>query len=790
MTGSNKSYRRILELVSEYGNIDYDELIADEDRDVLLQLSSLRHSLLSWYPFPKEAEALEINAGCGALSALLLDRFDRVDLFEEHDAAREILKKRFPDMTGRVLETLEEVDRKYDFVFALDLPAFYQGKLAQVLEDAHDLLKEGGILCVGFRNRNASKYSCGSVDDIVREPFKTDSLLSLSEFNNAAGSMFENIEVYCPFPDALYTQAVYRSGCMPTSSFADRVRAFDPYNSPLIKDENEEFYYAIKDGTLLEKSDFYLVFLSKRPLSCPIERVILSPDRGEHSFMTIFEKDRVYKKAINAKGSSYLEESVRNADKLRERGIDVVPQSFEDKKLIMPYVHQKASLDEIADAAAAGDDTRILRVFDQIYKDVCRSSETAGEPDPEVWGTEDDSSPVLKEAMIDMIPYNAFLTENGLCYYDQEFVWENTPANYVMFRAVRYTSIHLGPLFDPWRDLLLARYGISETLYEIYLKKENAFVDRNRRRDLYHQFYDWTYISPERIKNNRQMLMHSDEDEELQKIHAIQLTLLKKFDAFCKENDLKYFALHGTLLGTIRHQGFIPWDDDIDLGMTREDYDKLVELYVNRPGIPYLQSMGREGRIFHGGYAKYRDENSVAVEERNRYIYGHKGVSIDIMPLDRCPEDPAERKKLQKKITEIQRCIYARCYSKPAGLFDDLPANKMLKYYLFGSHIPLRFQYPVLNHLFRSVKDSSLRTILACYYGEVENRNLFREKDLNDLVLMPFEDTMIPVPRNYHQWLLQRYGENYLYPPKIKNRKHSNLFIKLDDSYKLKKGDE
>ena len=108
MTGSNKSYRRILELVSEYGNIDYDELIADEDRDVLLQLSSLRHSLLSWYPFPKDAEALEINAGCGALSALLLDRFDRVDLFEEHDAARKILKQRFPDMTGRVLET----DRK------------------------------------------------------------------------------------------------------------------------------------------------------------------------------------------------------------------------------------------------------------------------------------------------------------------------------------------------------------------------------------------------------------------------------------------------------------------------------------------------------------------------------------------------------------------------------------------------------------------------------------------------------------------------------------------------------
>ena len=790
MTGSNTQYdySKILSLVTENGDVNYDPLIADADRNTLFALSSLRQSLLSWFPFKDGASVLEIGSGYGALSRFVLDRFAKTDFYEEDETKIAVFKERFRNRSFRLLDSLEETGEQYDYVLAIDHKDLYQEDLKDTVRKYKSLLKNDGVLCAGFRNRNGLKYSCGAVDDLVEEPFASDGLFTLPEFIAAAKDLFPEMQVYCPFPDFYYTQAVYRSDCMPESSFADRVRAFDPYDSPLIKDENEEFRKAIKDGTLLEKCDFYLVFLSSRPVSCPIERVILSPDRGERSFMTVFEKERVFKKAINAEGSSYLEESAENAGKLRERGIGVVPQSFEDKKLIMPYVHQKASLDEIAEAAAKGDEGRVLQIFDWIYEDVCRSSETVGELDSEVWETEENTGPVLKEAYIDMIPYNAFLADDGLCYYDQEFVWENTPANYVMFRAVRYTSIHLGGLFDPWRDRLYERYGINEAVREVYLKKENAFVDGNRRRDLYHRFYDWSYISPNRIAENRHRLQYPEENEELRQIHLIQLRLLKRFDEFCSENDLKYFALHGTLLGAVRHHGFIPWDDDVDLGMPREDFDRLVELYPNEANSPYLQSMGKEGRIFYGGYAKLRDEDSVAIEKQNRYFHGHIGVSIDIFPLDFCDEDPVKRKKLQKKITEAQRYIYARCYPRPGGVMDDVTGYKLMKYYLLGRPMPLRFQFPLLNHLFHSVKKSAFRTILACYYGNGENKNLFPDKDLDDLIPMPFEDTHIPVPRMYHQWLRQRYGENYMYPPKKRTRKHPNQFIKLDKSLNYKKG--
>ncbi|MBR3151068.1 MAG: LicD family protein [Erysipelotrichaceae bacterium] len=786
MTGSNRKsrYSEIGSLVAGNGNINYDPLIADCSRNTLLQLSSLRHGLLNWYPFPADAEALEIGAGCGTLSGLLADRLARADMLEEDPVQREILSQRFPERNGEILKERGEVKRQYDFIFAVDLPAFYTKGFRDILEDYRSCLKEDGVFCIGFRNRSGLKYSCGALDDLVREPFATEGLPTLGDFRRQAEPLFKEIQIYCPFPDAYYPQAVYRSDCLPVSSFADRVRAFDPYDSPLVLDENEEYQNAIREGTLLEKSDFYLVFMSDRQLRCPVERVILSSDRGERSFMTIFEKDRVLKKAIRPQGDAYLEESAVNADKLRKRGIDVVPQSFEDKTLVMPYIRYRASLDVIAEAAVSGNGGQILKIFDSIYKDVCRSSE-AGEADPEVWETGETAGPVLKEAFIDMIPYNAFWTDNGPCYYDQEFVWKNTPANFVMFRAIRYTSIHLGALFDPWKDTLFKRYGISGTLRKIYRKKENAFVDENRRRDLYHRFYDWTYISPDRIRENRAHLLHPEEDRELQAIHAIQLELLKCFDEFCRTHGLKYFALHGTLLGAVRHHGFIPWDDDVDLGMPREDYDRLVELYPNEKGYPYLQSMGKEGRIFYGGYAKFRDEDSVAIENHNRYFHGHKGVAIDILPLDYCDEDPEKRKKLQKKITEVQRCIYARCYPRPGGVMDDVSGYRLMKYYLLGRPMPLRFQFPLLNRLFRSVRESAFRTILACYYGDAENKNLFRDKDLDDLTRIPFEDTDIPVPRNYHQWLVQRYGENYMYPPKKKTRKHLNLFIQFDKKDKL-----
>lgn len=777
MTGPDRRYDHqvIRDLVHRHGDIDYDALIAEEEAGVHFALSSLRHALLCWRPFRKEASALEIGSGYGALSGLFLKTFREVTLLEEDPQKAAVLQERFPQ--AEMLGSLSEVQGRYDYIFLIDHDGLYEDA-GRLLKFCREHLKEKGTLVTGFRSRNGLKYSCGALDERVREPFAAEKLLTLTQFHEAA-KIFTNEQIYCPFPDFAFTQAVYRSDSPPQTSFADRVRVYDPFHSPLIRNENEEYERAIAEGTLLRQSDFYLVFLSDDPERCPIERVILSPDRGERSFLTVFEKDRVYKKALHPSGLTFLQKTEENAWALQKRGIAVVPQELSEGILRMPRITSPGTLEVIGKALSEGKEEIIFAVFDRFFQDIRRSSEPAAEADPERWPPREDYGLLLQEAFIDMIPYNAFLQGGTNLYYDQEFAWKDCPAGFVMYRAIRYTHLHFGRSFDGAASRLWARYELSEGLRKVYQEVDDRFVAENRRFDLYRRFNDWAYIGKERIEENRRRLQ--ERDPLLEKVHAVQLQLLKYFDAFCRENGLRYLAIHGTLLGAVRHHGFIPWDDDLDLAMPREDFDRLLQIYPKGKGVPFLQYVGRDGKIFYGGYAKLRDEHSLGIERHNLPLTVHRGIAIDILPLDYCPETEEGFQALQKHIRTVQRCIYARSYDHTAAVLSDLKQTALIKYYFFGRLLPYRLLFYWLDRLFHSVKHSSRRSLLCCYYGEGENRNVYDDRDLQETEELPFEDMQIIVPKNYHEWLKARFGGNYLALPRVRQRKHTDLVFKVDD---------
>ncbi|MBQ6475230.1 MAG: LicD family protein [Clostridia bacterium] len=787
--------QEVRDLILQYGACDYDPHISNADYEAFYHLSSLRHSLLSWYPFRKDANVLEVSGGYGAMTGLYLERFPGVTVLEQDAEKANMLRRRFSGTRLEVIEaSLEtyETQERYDYLFLIDTDELYTQPLEQVVRRAKELLKEDGRLFLGIRNRNAFKYECGALDEYVTEPFQVQRLPGKREAEQAAQGIFSQIMVYLPLPDFSYAQMIVTQEDLPAEGIQDRVFSFDPFESPLFRNEDEALGQAVTSGTIGDRANFYLFEMSETELPCRVTRAVLSQDRGERAWATVMRSDgTVEKKALRREGIRTLRASYEYLEEIRSRGLETVPQRWEEDRIVMPRVEEPGLLETIRVYAERHEKEEVLTLFDRMWENILGSSEEADPAEQtEEWNvTAEEAGPYLQKGWIDLIPYNAFYANGRIRYYDQEFCVRNCPAKYILYRAIHYTWLHLPGLEQviPQQELFL-RFGISEKAQRVYQAREDRFVSENRNWARYGQIYSWAQSAKDRARDNLDRITEQRRLDLMKEVHTVQLGLLKEFDRFCAENGLVYTALHGTLLGAVRHGGFIPWDEDLDVGMPREDFEKLLSLYRNREGRPYLQTMRNDAAIFYGGYAKLRDEYSTGIEAYNLHRRAHKGIWIDILPLDLCEEDPVKRQRHQDRITRIQRCIIAKLYPRDVPLLWGTRLRQIVALYSpLNKMIPLGVYYRLLDREFRKVRKSGHRTIFACYYGGMKNRNLFAQKELEKLVRLPFEDMRIPAPEAYEAWLRSRYGPRYMEPVRGNDR-HADIVFDTEKPYWKEEG--
>ena len=146
-----------------------------------------------------------------------------------------------------------------------------------------------------------------------------------------------------------------------------------------------------------------------------------------------------------------------------------------------------------------------------------------------------------------------------------------------------------------------------------------------------------------------------DEDE----LKSIELDILKDVANFCDENGLRYYLCGGTLLGAIRHKGFIPWDDDIDIIMPRPDYIKFAELY-NKRDSPYRTDSLLTDKNWTSAFAEVQDTRTIKIYS-DFSLPQERGVSIDLFPIDGAPENEAERKRFWKINNIMTRIATLSC---------------------------------------------------------------------------------------------------------------------------------
>lgn len=265
--------------------------------------------------------------------------------------------------------------------------------------------------------------------------------------------------------------------------------------------------------------------------------------------------------------------------------------------------------------------------------------------------------------------------------------------------------------------------------------------------------------------------------EIIRSIQLAGLEMFHKFDAICIKYKIQYFAHYGTLLGAIRHQGYIPWDDDLDIGMLREDYNKLllvpanewegVRLELISPEMPDI----KHDKFFPRVYLKDSQIQSyIDVENWINPLTGEAwftSLMIDIFIFDSVPNDNKVYNKAVKKIHRFlpwYKPLKLKCnINRVHGIKKAKNIVKLLYGTCFRTFVdqPWAQLYKKYLKVIESIKPGSR----IAYYISDYDKLCFEKDEMFPLIKTKFEDFEIPIPKNYQDFLTAAYGDYMQYPP-------------------------
>lgn len=267
--------------------------------------------------------------------------------------------------------------------------------------------------------------------------------------------------------------------------------------------------------------------------------------------------------------------------------------------------------------------------------------------------------------------------------------------------------------------------------------------------------------------------------KEAKELWAVQLDLLNELDRVCKKYDIKYTLDFGTLLGAVRHKGFIPWDDDVDISMLREDYNKLMGIGLKEFKYPYyLQDICTEIDSDEC-VSKLRRSDTVCllannVRYRTRY---NQGIFIDIFVFDDLASN-TEHEIAEVRRTSRQMYHYAHILAHRPGLYDGIRLPATLLRYLF-----LKFRFGS-SHKLQIKRDQYAKQFASSGYvsNVLSQATRVRPKSWYDKIIRAqFETLLLPIPANYDELLHDCYGD-YMIPVQGGSA-HNLLYFNTDKSY-------
>lgn len=266
-------------------------------------------------------------------------------------------------------------------------------------------------------------------------------------------------------------------------------------------------------------------------------------------------------------------------------------------------------------------------------------------------------------------------------------------------------------------------------------------------------------------------------NEDLRRLQLLELDLLKEFDRVCRKHGIVYAISSGTMLGAVRHKGFIPWDDDADISMLREEYEKFVSVADELdPEICYFQDHSTDPE-YRWGYAKLRRTGTQYVRIGQEHLKCRTGIFVDVFPLDDVPNSKIGR------IVQRERCFVTRklMYSE-VGRLSDSESSFMRWFYSVLAKVPVEYAFSRLEKYSRRSKNDTpnvVRTLMFDALGKKakklpENMRFGRPKRwFLDVAEYEFEGCMLFGPKEYDEYLKFKYGDYMKIPPEDKRQQNS-----------------
>lgn len=273
----------------------------------------------------------------------------------------------------------------------------------------------------------------------------------------------------------------------------------------------------------------------------------------------------------------------------------------------------------------------------------------------------------------------------------------------------------------------------------------------------------------------------------LRKLQLIEIGILKDFDKICNENNLDYFLVGGSAIGAIRHKGFIPWDDDIDVGMSREDYDKFLKIVKKEYSKKYSILNNDTNNRYPAMNTRLQLKGTTYKTIDFKDIPGEFGIFLDIYSFDNIPDDDKLMKKQATKAWFYGKLMVLSGVKKPTIYYYGIKA-KILHMILFVAHYVFKIFHISTRSLYCKARKYSTMynnektSRFAFMFDPKRYTSILSKDDVYPTKRIEFEGMKVKVPNRIEVYLKKRYGDYMKLPPVDKRHNHPPDILKFDDS--------